>query len=220
MPDLAGKTFEEAEKALKDLGFTVVNKNEVFDTADAGKVVGQSVAKNEKVTVDQEITLDVSKGPKVVAMPNVLNDSFDNAKVKLDAWGFKKIVRKDVENAAAPGTVVSQSVNPDTQIPVTTEIVLEVSTGPNTPTFTQETVIFDLSKANLTEKFDFAVGSLSEPAHRKQYAAGTVTVEITLEGYGIQHFDIYIDEIYVASVRVVFNDENTTTPYTVNFDNE
>ena len=216
MPDLAGKTFEEAEKALKDLGFTVINKNEVFDAADVGKVVSQSVAKDEKVTVDKEITLDVSKGPKVVAMPNVVNESFENARIKLDAWGFKNIVRKDVENAAAPGTVVSQSVNPDNQIPVTTEIVLEVSTGPNTPTFTKETVIFDLSKAQLTEKFDFAVGSLSEPSHRNQYEGDTVTVEITLEGYGIQHFDIYIDEIYVDSVRVVFSDDSTTTRYTVN----
>jgi hypothetical protein len=100
MPDLMGKTFEEAEKALKDLGFAVVNKNEVDNNAKVGDVVGQSVEKDEKVTVDKEITLDVSKGPKVVAMPNVVNESFENARIKLDAWGFTKITRKDVEQSS------------------------------------------------------------------------------------------------------------------------
>ena len=220
VPDLTTKTFEAAEKILKDLGFITVSRNDVENDAPVGEVVGQSVNKGDKVVVTTEIVLDVSKGPKLSTVPNVVGKTFEDAKAELESWGFKVITRLDVENNAAAGLVVSQSVAKETQVPVNTEIVLEVSKGPAMPEFVSETVVFDLttvlSTLEITGEFDFAVGhSLSEPEHRANYTAENTTITITISGYDVQFFDIYINGIYVDSVRIVFSDENTTTNKTV-----
>jgi beta-lactam-binding protein with PASTA domain len=209
MPDLTTKTFEAAEKILKDLGFTTVTRNDVENDAPAGEVVGQSVNKGDKVTVITEIVLDVSKGPKMATVPNVVGKTFEDAKTELELWGFKVVTRVDVENNAAAGLVVSQSVAKDTQVPVNTEIVLEVSLGPAAPVTTRKTITVDLS-AVYTEpvetpyKFELRQG---DQVPFVLQACDKAILEITLEGFSIQYYDIYLNDIYYETLRVDFDAE-------------
>ena len=208
MPDVTGKSFEEAQKVLTDLGFTVVTKNEVENDAAVGEVVGQSVVKDEKVTVTTEIVLEVSKGPKMATVPNVVGRTFADAEAELNSWGFKMVTRVEVENNAAAGLVVSQSVPSQTQAAVNTEIILEVSKGPAAPVTTNKTVTVDLS-AVYTEPVDpykFELRQEGEVVFVMENCT-QVSFEITLEGYSIQYYDIYLDDIYYDSLRVDFNAE-------------
>ena len=208
MPDVVGKTFEEAEKMLLDMGFTVVTKAEVEGVGNEGEVVSQSVDKNEKVTVITEIILEVSTGPKKVNMPYVVGKTFETAKVELEAWGFKVIVRNDVENAAASGTVIAQSVEQGVSTAVDTEIVLDVSTGPQAPVTTMKTVIVDLSAVytDPITPYKFELRQESEVVFVLSNCEQN-TFEITLEGYSIQFYDIYLDDMYYDSLRVDFTAE-------------
>ena len=208
MPDVLGKTFEEAEKMLLDMGFTVVTKAEVEGVGNEGEVVSQSVAKNEKVTVVTEIILEVSTGPKKVNMPYVVGKTFETAKIELEAWGFKVVVRNDVENTAASGTVVAQSVEQGTSTAVDTEIVLDVSTGPKAPVTTMKTVIVDLSAVytDPITPYKFELRQESEVVFVLTNCEQN-TFEITLEGYSIQFYDIYLDDMYYDSLRVDFTAE-------------
>ena len=209
VPDLTTKTFEAAEKILKDLGFITVTRNDVENDAPVGEVVGQSVNKGDKVTVVTEIVLDVSKGPKMATVPNVVGKSFEDAKAELDAWGFKVITRLDVENNATAGLVVSQSVAKDTQVPVNTEIVLEVSKGPAAPVTTMKTITVNLSSVYpepVETPYKFELRQGGEVAY-VQEACDKASFEITLEGYSIQYYDIYLNDIYYETLRVDFDAE-------------
>ena len=209
VPDLTTKTFEAAEKILKDLGFITVTRNDVENDAPAGEVVGQSVIKGEKVTVITEIVLDVSIGPKMATVPNVVGKTFEDAKTELEAWGFTVIIRVDVDNNAAAGLVVSQSVAKDTQVPVKTEIVLEVSKGPVAPVTTQKTVTINLSAVYpepVETPYKFVLRQGDQVTFILE-ACDKAVFEITLEGYSIQYYDIYLNDIYYETLRVDFDAE-------------
>ena len=209
MPGLEGKTFEAAEKVLKDLGFITVTRNDVENDAPIDEVVGQSVTKGDKVIVTTEIVLDVSKGPKMATVPNVVGKTFEDAEAELKAWGFKVVTRLDVENNAAIGLVVSQSVAKDTQVPVNTEIVLEVSKGPAAPVTTKKTVTVDLS-AVYTEPVETPYKFELRQGDQVAFVLGAcdkASFEITLEGYSIQYYDIYLNDIYYETLRVDFDAE-------------
>ena len=64
MPDLVGKDLDSAKSLLDYAGFKTVKIEEVFDEAEAGKVISQSHDKGKKVDITETITLKVSKGPE------------------------------------------------------------------------------------------------------------------------------------------------------------
>jgi serine/threonine-protein kinase len=89
IPDLAGKTFDEAAAALGELGLTAVRADVFSDSRPAGQVdatvppAGGAAAKGAKVTVN------VSKGPDLVAVPNVSGQSVEQATATLASAGLQ-----------------------------------------------------------------------------------------------------------------------------------
>jgi serine/threonine-protein kinase len=71
MPDLFGKTFEQARADLEALGFSNIVRQDVASTnpAETGTVVGQDPAKNAKVDRNQKITLQIAEPPPTTAPP-------------------------------------------------------------------------------------------------------------------------------------------------------
>jgi serine/threonine-protein kinase len=71
MPDLFGKTFEQARAELEGLGFSnIVRQDVAADTPDeAGTVVGQDPAKGAKADRNQKITLQVAEPAPTTAPP-------------------------------------------------------------------------------------------------------------------------------------------------------
>ena len=207
MPDVTTKTYEAAEKILKDLGFVTVTRNDVENDAPEGEVVAQSVNKGDKVIVTTEVVLDVSKGPKLATMPNVVGKTFEDAKAELELWGFTVIVRDDVDNNAAAGLVVSQSVAKDAQVPVNTEIVLEVSLGPSAPQTVLMTVTLDLSNVYsepLEAPYKLELRQSGQVAFVLE-SCNQAVLDIALEGFSIQYYDIYLDDIFYDTLRVDFD---------------
>lgn len=73
VPNVLGKTTEEAKKALDDAGFKNVSTKEVDNTAPKGQVVDQSVKSGESVKVTETIVLSISKGPQDVTKKVTIN---------------------------------------------------------------------------------------------------------------------------------------------------
>ena len=69
MINVVGQQYETAYENLDDLGFTKVTRRDVESDADEGEVVEQSVSRGTEITVDTEIVLSVSKGPKPTEAP-------------------------------------------------------------------------------------------------------------------------------------------------------
>ncbi|MDQ3579119.1 MAG: Stk1 family PASTA domain-containing Ser/Thr kinase [Actinomycetota bacterium] len=72
MPDLEGRTVSEAEKALRDLGWSgTINTQERFVTreSDVGKVLDQEPAAGRKLPKNATVTVLVGKQPGGVTLP-------------------------------------------------------------------------------------------------------------------------------------------------------
>jgi beta-lactam-binding protein with PASTA domain/tRNA A-37 threonylcarbamoyl transferase component Bud32 len=86
--DLGDGSYEQAAAAIEAQQL-VAKKVEVFhDTVPAGKVVGTSPSGGTEVPRDSEVTVQVSKGPDVVKVPNVKGLTLPQAIAKLEAEGL------------------------------------------------------------------------------------------------------------------------------------
>jgi len=88
IPDFTGQDAQEAEKALKRLGFRVEKTEDYSDTIPKGSVISQDPSSGSGVKHDV-IQLVVSKGPHLVQIPdNIVASGVDSARAELEALGF------------------------------------------------------------------------------------------------------------------------------------
>jgi len=124
LQDWTGKPADQAVKALTDAKLVVnATKQDFSTTVPKGYVISQSPATGTLFQKDP-VTLVVSKGPELVAVPDVFGKQEGEATSTLEGAGFTvKIVRF----AGGPfGTVTSQSIGAGTQAPKGSIITLTV----------------------------------------------------------------------------------------------
>ncbi len=214
MPKVTGKTYDEAYDQLKKLGFMDVTPEEAKDYSDepAGTVIAQSVEDGTMTEVTASIVLTVSKGPHMETMPDLKGMTYEAAYDKLIGMGFAVVNRADVENEAEAGLVIGQSVEKDTEVAVSTVIELTVSTGPAIPEPTTKTVPVTLKfydeSGNLlsapAEPFDFELMDDEGQTVKELTGCTQYTFSVTLEGYGLQTYEIYVDGLFYDYLTVDF----------------
>ncbi|HEX5094730.1 MAG TPA: PASTA domain-containing protein [Acidimicrobiia bacterium] len=113
VPPVVGKTFEEAQSALTGASFTVKRADEFSDDVESGKVIESTPAEGGEAPFGSEVTLAVSKGPELVAVPDVRNLKLDDAASALEDVGLQVAVNGPYR----PGKkVVTQTPSPGTQV--------------------------------------------------------------------------------------------------------
>ncbi|MGW7519689.1 Stk1 family PASTA domain-containing Ser/Thr kinase [Streptomyces sp. NPDC054796] len=111
VPALAGQSYDEAKTLGQNGGFKVAKGETKFCEQPKETVCDTDPAKGTKIDRDSTVTLNLSKGPAPVEVPDVTNSSFQEGKQKLEEAGFK-VKRKTEENSEVdPGTVVDQNPN-------------------------------------------------------------------------------------------------------------
>ena len=109
VPDVVGEAFASANSILQGAGFAV-SKRDVESTEEAGIVVGQSPAGNSSVAEGSTVTVQVSKGPKPVAVPSVTGMSAEQATAALQRAGFETSVQTSTtDQPNLDGTVIAQN---------------------------------------------------------------------------------------------------------------
>ena len=151
VPDLAGQQQAAAEDSLRGLGFkTVVNEESDPDVA-IGLVIGTDPAGNTEARLDDEITINVSSGARQQAVPEVATLSFADAQKRLNEAGFETVTRRSAGSPTVPRDQVVGTVPAAGQTSaVTNEIVVEVSSGPDSqkvPPVADQTA--DVARQNL-----------------------------------------------------------------------
>jgi len=91
VPDLRGQEQGAAAGALRRLGFTVTRTTAYDDKAPAGAVVDQSPA-GGTVPLGSTVALTVSRGPRLVTVPDVTGMDVDAAVSQLQGLGLKTTV--------------------------------------------------------------------------------------------------------------------------------
>lgn len=142
VPNLVGKSQEEAESALSEAGLNGSASEEYSDT-EAGKVISQEIDSGEKVDKGTTVSYVVSKGKKPeekVTMPPVVGVYQSRAESLLRAAGLSVgKVTSEYSDTDAEGVVISASFNEGDKLNPGTVVNLVVSKGakpsdPETPT--------------------------------------------------------------------------------------
>ena len=88
VPDLTGMSIESATTALTDLQLTINRGDDQFSLVATGGVATQSPAPGESLARGTAVTVAISKGPDLVAVPQLLTLKFDKVGPALEAAGF------------------------------------------------------------------------------------------------------------------------------------
>ena len=141
MKDYRNKTYETARDELKKLGFTVEKKEENSDSVEAGKVISQSIAPNQKVEgKDTVVTLVVSKGKASIKMANLKGYTREGA-IEYASTNNLNLTITEEENDATVDTVISQSIREGSDIKKGTPLTIVLSKGKKAHTVTKQIVI-------------------------------------------------------------------------------
>lgn len=118
VPDVTDRPVDDARATLERQGFTVSVQREPDDEVEEGLVVSQSPRGGSDAPEGSEVALIVSSGQDLVAVPDVLNQSQSSAESEITGAGLAVgAVTTQGDSRVAPGTVLSQSPSPGTEIP-------------------------------------------------------------------------------------------------------
>jgi serine/threonine-protein kinase len=132
VPFVVGKSRDTAvaELTRRDLDHTVV---EVNSERQSGIVTAQNPRAGTVLVSGSSVRINVSKGPKPIAVPSVVGSSYELAAAQLQSAGFT-VGRVDVESNEPTGTVVTQSPPGNSTATRGSSVTLSVSQGPSTVT--------------------------------------------------------------------------------------
>ncbi|WP_419854987.1 Stk1 family PASTA domain-containing Ser/Thr kinase [Candidatus Poriferisodalis sp.] len=130
LPNVVGRTYEEAEATLVAAGFSVERIDVRNDNLAIGLVTEQSIPSTEQRPAGTIVTLTVSAGRGEVEVPRLAGQTIDDARVTLARLGLVDRVEREFSTEFSAGTVIRSS--PDAAEPVErgSVITLIVSDGP------------------------------------------------------------------------------------------
>jgi serine/threonine-protein kinase len=130
IPSVVGQTVEDAVAELTRAGLNA-QVVEVNSDRDEGTVTAQSPGAGTVVVEGTQVRINVSKGPKPVAVPNVVGLPYDQAASELQRAGFG-VARIDVDSDQAAGIVTDQEPNGGSEGSKGSTVTVSVSKGPST----------------------------------------------------------------------------------------
>lgn len=142
IPNLVGRSYDDVVEEYSKQGIEVIkDKVEYNSEIQEGNIISQTPEKGTK-TKDKKVKVVVSRGEKLVEVPDVTGKDIKVATYELeDTLGFV-VEREDVvSEKVATGIIISQSAKKDEKIPYGSTIKLEVSKGDGKETVTVPNVI-------------------------------------------------------------------------------
>jgi serine/threonine-protein kinase len=115
LPDVTGEPFENAQSALKGLGFVVARNDEPSDKP-KDQVVGEDPQPGTPLPAGSTVTLTVSSGPSTTNVPDVTGMNQADAESTLASAGFTpNVVYDPVTDAGSDGVVIDESPKPNSK---------------------------------------------------------------------------------------------------------
>ncbi|MFL5907810.1 MAG: Stk1 family PASTA domain-containing Ser/Thr kinase [Solirubrobacterales bacterium] len=135
VPDVIGQSVDQATQVLDGKGFEVAIKA-VPSAAPRNQVVEQDPIPTDrgggKAEEGSTVTLSVSSGPAIVAVPGVANLSEAGATKRLESAGFQVNVTKQFSKSVPRGLAIGTEPAVGTQLSTGQAVTLLISRGANT----------------------------------------------------------------------------------------
>ncbi|MGB8349500.1 MAG: Stk1 family PASTA domain-containing Ser/Thr kinase [Gaiella sp.] len=132
VPSLVGKSRDAAVAELTRLQLEP-NVVQVSSSQQANQVTAQAPKAGVVVVAGSSVRINVSSGPRPVAVPSVIGQSYDSGAAQLQSAGFT-VGRVDVDSNQPAGQVVDQSPPGNSTASKGSSVTLSVSKGPTTVT--------------------------------------------------------------------------------------
>ncbi|MCR4956846.1 MAG: Stk1 family PASTA domain-containing Ser/Thr kinase [Lachnospiraceae bacterium] len=132
MIDIRGKTFEEAQKMLNELGLGIqLEKTEESEQYEDGQIISQSVSAGEMVKKNSTINVVVCAGSEGFALPDVSKKTESEATTTLqsDPYNLVVSISYDYDSSVKTGSVISTSPAAGTTVHSGDTITVTVSRG-------------------------------------------------------------------------------------------
>ncbi len=157
MPSLIGKNFYEARNEYPDI--QLVASEEFNSDYASGLIVSQEKAEGRIVKVGDVIRVVVSKGKRIIVVPDVVEYHYNSAHAALSGENLS-VLRIETENDDVPaGYVVRTDPVAGNSVPEFSTIKVYVSIGPST----SETSVPNVVGYNVSEAEDMIKDAYLEP---------------------------------------------------------
>ena len=136
IPDLRGKTSQEAEQILSEKGITIEYEDEEYNKeVEAGKIISQNPPYKQNYNIKEGSTIKVivSKGKQLTTMPKVIGMTKDEAIQELKAYNLKANVIEETSQEIQEGYITRQDIESEATIDAGEEVTIYVSIGTGIP---------------------------------------------------------------------------------------
>ena len=134
VPDLAGLSIEEARQALRDMELVPRSViREANDEVPVDEVLRTDPPAGTDLAPNTPVDIVVSSGEETVLVANVQLLTDADARFRLEDQGLRVAVVRVFSDTVEEGRVVSQDPAPGAEVPVGSEVTLEISRGPAEP---------------------------------------------------------------------------------------
>ena len=131
VPDLAGKSQDDAKKALTEAGLALGAITDAYsEDVPQGQVISQSVASGTSVPHDTAVDVVLSKGREPLTVPSLGGMTADAAKTAIEALGLVATPTEAFSDTVAEGQIISQQTNEGTILHRGDTVAYTVSKGP------------------------------------------------------------------------------------------
>lgn len=128
VPKLIGYNYQEAKEAFTDI---VIEGTEEYNSEyPIGVIFEQDKAQGRTIKVGGTIKVKVSKGPKMVYVPDIINLPFTSASAALKNEDLLYIKQDKNHDDVPAGSVISVSPGVNTQVEAGSTVTVVVSIGP------------------------------------------------------------------------------------------
>ena len=222
VPDVVGKTKEEAEQAIKAEEFEVEVVEEANSKVQAGYVIRQDPEGEEEVNAGETVTIYVSTGIKQITMEHVIGETEEEAKKTLTDIGFEVEVVYEEDTSKDDGVVLRQSIDVGTTVDDGTKVTLTVNKIQEIKNGTvninlksligEEIEIADdgITEINPTVQVRVTVTSegTEETVYNQEQRKDVTDLSVPVSGRGTITVKVFIDDVRKVQESLNLNSEN------------
>ena len=128
VPSVAGESEEEATRKLEAAGFEVAVQRVNSDAVESGQVIRSEPGGGQTATNGSTVTIFVSRGPKLVAVPVLVGAQRETAVQRIRSRGLEPSVSEE-ESSEPKGRVIRQAPDAGSKVEPGATVSIVVSGG-------------------------------------------------------------------------------------------
>lgn len=188
VPQLVGKTFEEANQIGKSLGVKIKEVgSEYSGEVEKDKISNQNYSDGDNLYKGDTIDVKISLGVEQVSMPYVQNKDLSDAYDAFKEFSFNVEEIYEYSSSVPNNVVISQNPLAGTMVDENIDVILRISKGKEIKNVTVPNIVgLTESEAKIKlQSSDLIVGSVTKSESSK-YPAGTVITQTISSGKEVQ----------------------------------